>query len=143
MGVLLLFAAMLMPKPAGAADDYAFDPSETDKKPYSFGGYMEAKPTLFALDRDAALYKTRFYDRNVSNPLGEYDFTLQLDAGLEWNIFKVFTRINNTLNYTYDGWSDDSKPYEAFLSVKPSPDTSMLRPKPISCFGTRTSTSCS
>jgi len=121
MGVLLLFAAMLMPRPAGAADDYAFDTSETDKKPYSFGGYLEAKPTLFALDRDAALYKTRFYDRNVSNPQGEYDFTLQLDAGLEWNIFKAFTRINNTLNYTYDGWSEDAKPYEAFLSVKPSP----------------------
>ncbi len=121
MGVLLLFAAVLMPRPAGAADDYAFDTSETDKKPYSFGGYLEAKPTLFALDRDAALYKTRFYDRNVSNPQGEYDFTLQFDAGLEWNIFKAFTRINNTLNYTYDGWSDDSKPYEAFLSVKPSP----------------------
>ena len=110
-----------MPRPAGAADDYAFDTSETDKKPYSFGGYLEAKPTLFALDRDAALYKTRFYDRNVSNPQGEYDFTLQLDAGLEWNIFKAFTRINNTLNYTYDGWSEDAKPYEAFLSVKPSP----------------------
>ena len=121
MGVLLLLAAVLMPRPAGAADDYAFDTSETDKKPYSFGGYLEAKPTLFALDRDAALYKTRFYDRNVSNPLGEYDFTLQLDAGLEWNIFKAFTRINNTLNYTYDGWSEDAKPYEAFLSVKPSP----------------------
>ena len=107
--------------PPGAADDYAFDTSETDKKPYSFGGYMEAKPTLFVLDRDAALYKTRFYNRDVSNPLGEYDFTLQLDGAVEWNIFKAFARINNTLNHTYDGWSADSKPYEVFLSVKPSP----------------------
>ena len=89
IGVLLFFAALLFPLLSGAADDYAFDTSETDKKPYSFGGYMEAKPTLFALDRDAALYKTRFYNRDVSNPLGEYDFTLQLDGAVEWNIFKA------------------------------------------------------
>jgi len=118
---LLLFIAVMSPPAPDAADDYAFDTSETDKKPYSLGGYMEAKPTLFALDRDAALYKTRFYNRDVSNPLGEYDFTLQLDAGVEWSIFKAFTRVNNTLDYTYDGWSSDSKPYEAFLSAKPSP----------------------
>ena len=121
MVVLLFFAAMIMTPLSGATDDYAFDTSETDKKPYSFGGYMEAKPTLFALDRDAALYKTRFYNREVSSPLGEYDSTLQLDGAVEWNIFKAFARINNTLNHTYDGWSADSKPYEAFLSVKPSP----------------------
>ncbi len=121
IGVLLLFAALMMPPTAGAADDYSFDTSETDKKPYSFGGYAEFKPILFALDRDSALYKTRFYDRHVSSPLQEYDSTLQLDGGVEWSIFKAFARINNTLNHTYDGWSDDSKPYEAFLSAKPSP----------------------
>ncbi len=74
MGILLFFAAMMMPRLAGAADDYAFDTSETDKKPYSFGGYMEAKPTLFALDRDAALYKTRFYNRDVSSTPGGVRF---------------------------------------------------------------------
>jgi hypothetical protein len=121
IGVLLLFAALMMPPMAGAADEYSFDTSETDKKPYSFGGYAEAKPMLFDLDRDAALYKTRFYDRHVSNPLSEYDFTLQLDAGIEWNIFKAFARINNSLDRTYDGWSDDSKPYELFLAAKPTP----------------------
>jgi hypothetical protein len=121
MRLLLLTAALICLPLAGAADDYSFDASETDKKPYSLGGYVEAKPTLFTLDRDAALYKTRFYDRNVSNPLREYDFTLQLDGGIEWNIFKAFARINNSLDYTYDGWSDDSKPYEAYLSAKPSP----------------------
>ena len=110
IGVLLLFAALMMPPTAAAADEYSFDTSETDKKPYSFGGYAEAKPMLFDLDRDAALYKTRFYDRHVSNPLSEYDFTLQLDAGIEWNIFKAFARSNNSLDRTYDGGSDDSKP---------------------------------
>ncbi len=121
IGILLLFAALMMPPTAGAADEYSFDTSETDKKFYSFGGYAEVKPILFDIDRDAALYKTRFFDRNVSNPLGQYDFTLQLDGGIEWNIFKAFARINNSLSHTYDGWSDDSKPYELYLAVKPTP----------------------
>ncbi len=120
-GVLLLFAALMMPPTAGAADGYAFDPSETDKKPYSFGGYAEAQPILFFLDRDAALYKTRFYNRNVSNPLLQYESALQLDAGYEFGMWKAFTRLNNNLDYTYKGWSSDSKPYEAYLAAKPSP----------------------
>jgi hypothetical protein len=98
MGILLFSAAMIMPLLSGAADDYAFDTSETDKKPYSFGGYAEAKPILFALDRDAALYKTRFYNRDVTTPW-KYDFTLQLDAGVRRLFSKAFTRVNNTLDY--------------------------------------------
>ncbi len=106
---------------SGAADGYAFDPSETEKKIYSFGGYAEVKPILFDLDRGAALYKTRFFDRGVGDPLRQVDFTLQLDGGIEWNIFKAFARINNSLSRTCDGWLDDSKPYELFVAAKPTP----------------------
>lgn len=120
-GFVLFLAAIMNPQRSGAADEFTFDVSETEKKCYSFGGYAEAKPALFALDRDSALYKTRFYDRNVSSPLAQYDFTLQPYGGIEWKIFKAFARINNNLEYTYDGWPADSKPYEAFLSAKTAP----------------------
>jgi hypothetical protein len=51
MGLLLLVAAMINPLQLGAADEFAFDTSETEKKPYSFGGYAEAQPILFFLIR--------------------------------------------------------------------------------------------
>jgi hypothetical protein len=35
----------------------------------------------------------------VSNPLPQYELTLQLDGGYEWDIWKAFTRINNNLDY--------------------------------------------
>lgn len=120
-GLLLIFTVLIAFAFSAAADEYSFDTSETDKKFYSFGGYAEAKPILFDLDRNAALYKTRFFDRNVGDPLRQYDFTLQLDGGIDWNIFKAFARINNSLSRSYDGWSDDSKPYELFLAAKPTP----------------------
>jgi hypothetical protein len=121
MALLFVVAALINPFQLGAADEFSFDTSETEKKPYSFGGYAEAQPILFFLDKDAALYKTRFYDRHVSNPLPQYESTLQLDGGYEWDIWKAFVRLNNNLDYTYEGWSSDSKPYEAYLAVKPFP----------------------
>lgn len=126
-GVLALglFTAAL----AARSEEYSFEPSETEKKPYRFGGYAEMRPILFDLDRGAALYKARFYDRRVSDPLSEQSFTLQLDAGFEWNAWKAFARIQNLLDHTYDGWSEDTKPYEAYLTAKPSPSLAVTAGK--------------
>ncbi len=109
--------------------DYSFDPSETEKKPYSFGGYAEVRPIFFDLDRGAALYKTRFYDRRVGDPLPQQEATLQLDAGIEWHALKAFLRLNNSLEHSYDGWSEDAKPYEAYLAAKPSPSLAVTAGK--------------
>jgi len=65
------------------AEEYTIDVSETEKKPYSLGGYVELRPALFWLDQDAAMYKLRFYDRNEGQTLPEYNATLQLDGSIE------------------------------------------------------------
>lgn len=44
------------------AEEYKFEISETEKKPYHLGGYIEFRPILFGLDKDAALYKLKFYN---------------------------------------------------------------------------------
>jgi hypothetical protein len=134
LAALILSAAIGSPL-GGAADDYAFDTAETDKKPYHLGGYAEIQPVLFFLDRDAALYRTRFYDRNVSNPQAEHDFTLQLDGSYERDALKLFARVNNNLSRNYDGWTSDSKPYEAYLAIKPSPSFSTAMGKMTAKWG--------
>jgi hypothetical protein len=35
------------------AEEYKFEVSETEKKPYHIGGYIEAMPVLFGLDKNA------------------------------------------------------------------------------------------
>jgi hypothetical protein len=42
-----------------AQEEYKFDLSEIEKKPYHLGGYVELRPVLFGLDRDASLYKLK------------------------------------------------------------------------------------
>jgi len=103
------------------ADEYSFDLSEVEKKPYHIGGYAELRPILYGLDRDAALYKLRFYNRDEGHTLPEYNAALQLEGGIEKGITKLFVRTNTGYQNSYLGATSTTTVYEAFLSVKPAP----------------------
>ncbi len=64
------FACTPLPPPK----EYKFELSETEKKPYHLGGYGEFRPVLNGLDRNAALYKLKFYNRDEGKTTGEYNF---------------------------------------------------------------------
>jgi len=109
---------------AFAEEEYKFDLSEIEKKPYHLGGYVELRPVLFGLDRDASLYKLKFYNRNEGKTIEEYNGKLQLEGSLEKGIARLFVRTNFDLKYSYLGWEhNDPKRmiYEGYLSLKPSP----------------------
>ena len=106
-----------------AEEEYKFDLSEIEKKPYHLGGYVELRPVLFGLDRDASLYKLKFYNRNEGKTIEEYNGRLRLEGSLEKGIARLFVKANFDLQYSYLGW-DHSEPkrmiYEGYLSLKPS-----------------------
>src|SRR4030066_2527171 len=85
---------LYMSLPVFAEDNYTFDISETEKKPYSFGGYAELRPALIGLDKDASLYKLRFYNRDEGSAVEEYNAKLQLEGSLEKWIARLFIRMN-------------------------------------------------
>ena len=113
-------ATLLIPS-ALYAEDYSFDLSETEKKPYHFGGYAELRPVLYGLDRDAALYQLRFYNRDEGHTLPEYNAALQLEGSLEKGMTRLFVRTNTAYQNSYLGATSTTTVYEAFLSVKPEP----------------------
>jgi hypothetical protein len=102
------------------AEEYKFEPSEIEKKPYHLGGFGEFRPVLNVLDKNAALYKANFYNQNLGDTTKEYNFRLQLEGSYEEGIARVFMRFNQDVNNTYQGWSSDGTLYEGFLSLKPS-----------------------
>jgi len=104
-----------------ADEEYKFDLSEIEKKPYHLGGYLELRPVLFGLDRDASLYKLRFFRHDEGNTLEEYNGKLQLEGSLEKGIARFFVRTNSELKYSYLGWDHKTSIYEGYLSLKPSP----------------------
>jgi hypothetical protein len=79
---LFVLIGALLPS-ASWAEEYAFDASEFEKKPYHLGGYLEARPALMGLDRDSALYKLRFRGRDEEETAYEYSAGALLDAGVE------------------------------------------------------------
>ena len=116
-------------------EEYKFDASEIEKKPYHLGGYGEFRPVLNVLDRDAALYKLKFYNRDEGKTTEEYNFKLLVDGSYEKDNARFFLRLSYDLNNTYLGWKDDVTPYEAFLSLKPSHSLTLDGGKKVAKWG--------
>jgi hypothetical protein len=113
---------------AVAEEEYKFELSEIEKKPYHLGGYVELRPVLLGLDRDASLYRLKFYNRDERKTIEEYNGRLRLEGSLEKGIARLFVKANFDLQYSYLGWNH-SEPkrmiYEGYLSLKPSSSLSL------------------
>jgi len=120
---------------ADEKEEYKFDASEIEKKPYHLGGYGEFRPVVNGLDHDAALYKLRFYNRDEGKTTEEYNFKLLIDGSYEKDNARFFLRLSYDLNNTYLGWKDDVTPYEAFLSLKPSHSLTLDGGKKVAKWG--------
>jgi hypothetical protein len=107
------------------AEEYTFDLSEIEKKPYHIGGYAELRPVLFGLDRDAALYQLRFYNRDEGETFPEYNAALQLEGSIEKGMTRMFVRTNTVYQDSYLGAISTTTAYEALLSVKPAPSVTI------------------
>ena len=118
--ILLFIMFGFIPVMAIAEESYTFDPAETEKKPYSAAGYVEFKPILYGLDREAALYKLRFFNDPKGQTLLEANGRIQLEGSYEKNIFRIYAKTNTDLKSSYSGESERTTFYEAYGSVKPS-----------------------
>jgi hypothetical protein len=126
LSAVLLAAALFWFGGAGAlAEEYRFDVAEFEKKPYHLGGYAELRPVLFGLDRDAALYHLRFFDRDEGKTTAEYNGRLQIEGSLEKGIGRAFVRINSDYSNSYLGESFRTTFYDGYLSLKPSPSLTL------------------
>ena len=118
--IIFILSLLLLPPLALAQDYYEFDLSEIEKKPYSFGGYLEARPVFFGFNRDSALYKLKFFDKNEGGTAEEYNLTLQLDGSYEKGIAGIYVKVNSDIQQSYLGWSDKTTLFEGYLSLNPS-----------------------
>ena len=131
IGWLLVFWVSV----AFAEEEYKFELSEIEKKPYHIGGYAEFRPVVFWLDRDAALYKLRFFNLDEGKTIEEYNGNLQLEGSYEKGIARVFALVNGNLTYSYQGWSDSLNLFEGTLSLKPSNSLAVALGKKVQKWG--------
>ena len=106
--------------PALSAEEYKFEASEYEKKPYHIGGFIEGRPVLDGLNKGSALYKANFYNQHEPGSLGELNSRVQMDGSIEKGIARFFARGNFSANDTVQGWSKIGTLYEGYLTLKPS-----------------------
>lgn len=117
---LLLSFLILFCAGAISAEDYQFDMAEIEKKPYSLGGFLEFRPVLFGLDREAAFYRLKYFAKDPGSTLEQYNSGLRLEGSYEKGAVGVYFSIDAILGYEDPGWSDDVGLLEGYLSLKPA-----------------------
>jgi hypothetical protein len=128
--------------PLWAQGDYEVDLSAIEKeiattvaRPYSLGGFVALTPGLFGLDREAALYRLRWFNRDVSNPLTQYDLSLRPEASYRLGIFSLFARADILGRHDDQGWDANARLFEGFISLKPSPGLALDAGKKVVKWG--------
>jgi len=118
--IVLLNLFILLPALAYGEDQYKFDLSETEKKPYHFGGYVEFKPIVFWPDTNATQYKLNYYKRDPGGNTEEYNAKLQFEGSYEKEAARLYFKTNTDYKNYYFGESEHSNLYEGYASLKPS-----------------------
>ncbi|MBL0714597.1 MAG: hypothetical protein JJV98_12940 [Desulfosarcina sp.] len=134
MGLFFIFL-----QPAFCQDEYQFDLSEIEKeiekKPYYLGGFLEFRPVVFGLDRNAVFYKLKFFDEDEGATQEQYNFGLRLEGGFQKGMGSLYFRADGLLWHDYQGWDDDSVLQEGYLSLKPSPSFTLNTGKEVVQWG--------
>lgn len=110
---------------AQAAEEFSFDASAFEKKPFELGGYVELKQEDFALNRGGAFYKLNNFNRPQREQLDRTTGTLQLVGKLRQGIGTFDFRTNSSLQRDQLVHGDDHAIYDAAYSIRPTPGLTM------------------
>lgn len=118
--LLAVCASVLLAASAAAQDEYSFDISQFEKKPFELGGYAELRAERFWLERQAALYQLNFFDEEARSHLNRAAGVLEL-TGLYRRGIAIFQAT------AHGEASDDelrsqqtTRLYEGYLTLQPS-----------------------
>ena len=106
---------------SGQAQEYSFDASEFEKKPFELGGYVQLRQEAFSLNRAAAFYKLGFRNQPQREHLDRATGTLQLAGKLRQGIGTFDFRVNSDVQRDQLAHDQHSKIFEAAYSIRPNP----------------------
>ncbi len=106
---------------AQAAEEYSFDSSAFEKKPFELGGYVELKQEDFALNRSGAFYRLNNYNQPQRETLDRSTGTLQLVGKVRPGVGTFDFRTSSSLQRDQLAHDHDNSVFEAAYSVRPDP----------------------
>jgi len=114
--LVLLFAIAS----AKAAEEYTFDSSEFEKKPFEIGGYVQFKQEHFSLNRSGAFYKLNNFNGPQRDNLDSTTGTMELAGKLRYGIGTFDFRTHSDIQRDQLSHDHDNKMYEAAYSIRPT-----------------------
>jgi hypothetical protein len=113
-GLTLLAASAL------CAQEFTFDASEFQKKPFELGGYLELKQQQFKLNQDSAIYLLNFYDQPRER-LDQTTLTLKPEGKLRAGPASLNVRAHVEGSWETREFDRTIRFDEFYLSYKPNP----------------------
>lgn len=117
-----------------AADEYSFDLSEFEKKPYEFGGLAEFETDYQSLNQDAALYGLNFPDSGTEN-IQRHAGALELTGKYNWQSASFRFRARSQWIDDTFGEASDTRAQEVFVSLKPETGLTLELGKKVNRWG--------
>jgi hypothetical protein len=115
-GVVLLLAT------AARAQEPSVEIPPVERKPYSVGGILEARPAIVWFDTNAAPFKLQPSPEGARDArAGQFNSRVQFDAAYRRGWFSAQTRAVVEAAHVRGNWTGDATAYETFLSLKPAP----------------------
>lgn len=98
--------------------DYSFDFTEFDKKPYEYVGTIQVQSDFSELNDTSGLYKLSFLNKEKEEFLDSYFVSLQMKGSYEFSKFKISLNLKNQLIYTSSNeWENKFNIYESFINA--------------------------
>jgi hypothetical protein len=123
----VLWPLFLLVSAAGAhaAEEYSFDESAFEKKPFELNGYIQLKEDDFTLNPAGVFYKLNYYNQPQRDDLNVTTGTMQLAGKLRQGIGTFDFRTNSDLQRDQLAHDHDNTVFEAAYSVRPDPGLTM------------------
>jgi hypothetical protein len=120
-----LLLLSLVAAQALAAEEFSFDASAFEKKPFEIGGYLQLKQEDFALNRGGAFYKLGNVNQPQRNSLDRTTGTMELVGKLRQGIGTFDFRTHSDLQRDQLAHDQSNVLYEGVYSIRPDPGITM------------------
>lgn len=107
--------------PLIAADEFSFDVSSYEKKPYEFGGYVELAADRQWLNSDSAAYKLNSLSLANRDIINHQLATIELTGKYLKDNWQFFFNAHAMAERDFASTEEDVKVFEGILAYKPDP----------------------
>jgi len=120
---------------ARAAEEYSFDASAFEKKPFELGGWVQLKQEAFSLKRGSAFYNLQNYNQPQRDDLGRTTGTMELAGKLRFGPGTFDFHTHSDVQRDQLAHDHDNTLFEAAYSVRPDPGLSLEAGKRVLRWG--------